>query len=254
MTIKAKKYFGQNFLINEALSEKIAHSLDVTKNEKILEIGPGKGALTKFLVEKYENIKVVEIDLDCVAFLEKKFQHIDVIHDDFLKISNEKIQFKKYAIIGNFPYNVSSQILFKILEKRDQITQVVGMFQKEVADRICSNPNSKKYGILSVLIQAYFNCEQLFDVGPENFKPKPKINSSVIRLTRNSIKKLNCNHKQFLQIVKLGFSQRRKKLKNALKKITNFENLNLEPTINQRAEELNVSDFIELTNKIFPNH
>ena len=196
MIIKAKKYFGQNFLINETISKKIVLGLDVGKNEQIIEIGPGKGALTKFLIEKYEHIKLVEIDFDCVIFLKKKFQNIDVIHDDFLTVTNEKIQFKNYSIIGNFPYNVSSQILFKILENRDHISQVVGMFQKEVADRICSNSKSKKYGILSVLIQAYFNCEQLFDVAPENFRPKPKINSSVIRLKRNSVKKLNCNHNQ----------------------------------------------------------
>ena len=157
-----------------------------------------------------------------------------------------------YSIIGNFPYNISTQILFKVLENRNSVDQVVGMFQKEVAERICSKPNSKKYGILSVLIQAYFNCNLLFDVAPDNFQPKPKVYSSVLKLSRNKTKELDCNHSKFLTVVKAGFSQRRKKLKNALKKIINLEDTIKYNIMNKRAEELSVNEFIKLTNLIFP--
>jgi len=250
--MKIKKHFGQHFLKNELLAQKIAASIS-SKNSSILEIGPGQGALTKFLVKKTPHIKLIEIDNDCVKILEKKFHNITIINGDFLTLDLSKIIVNKHIIIGNFPYNISSQILFKVLEHRDRISEVIGMFQQEVADRICSKPNSKKYGILSVLIQAYFKCEKLFDVSPENFKPIPKVNSSVIKLSRNKIVKLKCDHDKFSQIVKGGFSQRRKKLKNALKNFSNLKNSNLDTFFSKRAEELNVSDFVELTNLIFPN-
>ena len=251
MTVKAKKYLGQHFLINKKISEKIVDSIDVKKKLYILEIGPGQGALTQFLIKKTNRIILVEIDQECIEVLKKKFQKTKIISGDILKIDLDILKIDSYSIIGNFPYNISSQILFKVLEHRNNIHQVVGMFQKEVADRICSDPKSKKYGILSVLIQAYFHCEQLFDVSPNNFNPKPKVYSSVIKLSRNNITQLNCDHNKFIEIVKLGFSQRRKKLKNALKKITNLEELNLTKIMNNRAEELTVSQFIELTIQIF---
>ncbi len=252
MKIKAKKYLGQHFLVNDFISKEITNSLVLTKNKNIVEIGPGLGALTQHLVKKTKFLKLIEIDNDCVEFLEKKFDKIEIIHKDFLRINSFKLLFNRFSIIGNFPYNISSQILFRILEHRNNVVQVVGMFQKEVAERICSKPKSKKYGILSVLIQAYFNCEQLFDVPSINFDPPPKVNSAVIRLTRNTTEKLSCDHNKFIQIVKIGFSQRRKKLKNPLKKIINLKNKNVDINLNKRAEELTVTDFINLTNTIFP--
>tara|TARA_B100000945_G_C20207260_1_gene514354 strand:- start:11 stop:772 length:762 start_codon:yes stop_codon:yes gene_type:complete len=249
---QAKKYFGQHFLINKFISQKIVDSITFDPAQYIIEIGPGRGALTEFLIEKSNQIKLIEIDSDCINILENKFPNTEIICDDFLKIELKQLGLQKYSIIGNFPYNISSQILFKVLENRNDINQVVGMFQKEVADRICSEPKSKKYGILSVLIQAYFDCEKLFDVSPNNFNPKPKVYSSVIKLSRNNVTQLNCDYNKFIEIVKLGFSQRRKKLKNALKKIITLEYLNTNKMLTKRAEELSVSDFIELTNLIFP--
>ena len=250
MVLKAKKYFGQHFLINEAVANDIAESLDFNICKNIIEIGPGKGVLTKYLIQKNANIKLIEIDIDCVNIIKDKFKHTEVIHNDFLQIKLSDLSFKKYSIIGNFPYNISSQILFKVLENRNSIVELVGMFQKEVADRICSKPKSKKYGILSVLMQAYFNCENLFNVDPDNFEPIPKVNSSVIKLSRNQIKELGCDHNHFIKVVKGAFSQRRKKLKNALKNFTNLDHLKLKHLMSKRAEELNVSDFIKLTNII----
>ncbi len=251
MILKPKKHLGQNFLINEEIAENIVESLVLKKSENIIEIGPGKGALTKFIIQKSNHIKLIEIDLSCVRVLKNKFQKLTVIHDDFLKINLNTLGFKKYALIGNFPYNVSSQILFHALNYRNNITEIVGMFQKEVAERICSKPNSKKYGVLSVILQAYFDCEQLFDVSSKNFYPQPKINSTVIRLTRNKISELDCRHEDFIKTVKEGFSQRRKKLKNALKKMTNLDKKSLEKTLQKRAENLSVSEFVMLTNYIF---
>ena len=252
MIKQAKKYFGQHFLINKLISQKIVDSITFDPAQYIIEIGPGRGALTEFLISKSNQIKLIEIDSDCIKILENRFPNTEIICDDFLKIELKQLGLQKYSIIGNFPYNISSQILFKVLENRNDINQVVGMFQKEVADRICSEPKSKKYGILSVLIQAYFDCEKLFDVSPNNFNPKPKVYSSVIKLSRNNVKQLNCDYNKFIEIVKLGFSQRRKKLKNALKKIITLDYLNTNKMLTKRAEELSVSDFIELTNLIFP--
>ncbi|MBL32013.1 MAG: 16S rRNA (adenine(1518)-N(6)/adenine(1519)-N(6))-dimethyltransferase [Flavobacteriales bacterium] len=251
MKVKAKKHLGQHFLINKKISEQIVESLDLNKNLHIIEIGPGQGALTQFLIKKTNQIILIEIDQECIEVLKNKFQKTKIIYEDILKIDLDILKIDSYSIIGNFPYNISSQILFKVLEHRNNIHQVVGMFQKEVADRICSKPKSKKYGILSVLMQAYFNCTQLLDVYPEDFRPKPKVNSSVIKLTRNNTAKLKCDHKQLTEVVKLAFGQRRKTLKNALKKITNLEELNLTKIMNSRAEELTVSQFIELTIQIF---
>ncbi|MAZ55529.1 MAG: 16S rRNA (adenine(1518)-N(6)/adenine(1519)-N(6))-dimethyltransferase [Flavobacteriales bacterium] len=252
MNSYAKKYLGQHFLIKKSISEKIVDSLDINQTQNIIEIGPGRGALTDFLITKTNHFTIIEIDLDCIKILEKKFQNIQIIHGDFLTVDLSKIGYLNYSIIGNFPYNISTQILFKVLENRNSVDQVVGMFQKEVAERICSKPNSKKYGILSVLIQAYFNCNLLFDVAPDNFQPKPKVYSSVLKLSRNKTKELDCNHGKFLTVVKAGFSQRRKKLKNALKKIINLEDTIKYNIMNKRAEELSVNEFIKLTNLIFP--
>jgi len=252
MKTYAKKYLGQNFLVNKSISKKIVDCLNIEKTRNIIEIGPGRGALTYFLANKTDQLSIIEIDPDCIKLLKQKFLNIRIIQADFLKFNLKSIGYENYSLIGNFPYNISSQILFKVIENKNSINEVVGMFQKEVAERVCSNPNSKKYGILSVLIQAYFKCELLLDVGPDNFQPKPKIYSTVIKLSRNNIKEIDCDYKKFLIVVKTSFSQRRKKLKNALKKITNLEIKNSNIFMNKRAEELSVSDFIKLTNLLFP--
>ena len=252
MTITPKKYFGQHFLIKENLSKKIISYLDLDSCCNIIEIGPGSGALTKFLIQKSNNVKLIEIDQEAVEILKKKFPKTEIIHIDFLKFDLKKMGWEKYSIIGNFPYNISTQILFKILENRNNITEVIGMFQTEVANRICSKPKSKTYGIPSVLIQAFFNCEQLFDVTADNFHPKPKVNSTVIKLTRNNTIDLECEYGDFKKIIKSAFSQRRKKIKNALKNFTNLDHVDVN-FLSKRAEELSVDDFINLTKMIFCN-
>ena len=250
MTFAPKKYFGQHFRKDSQKANRIVSFLNIDKCDKIIEIGPGKGALTQFLISVTADIKVIEIDSEAVDLLKNQFSHIEIIHADFLKLDLNSIPWKKYSIIGNFPYNISTQILFKILEHRDSIQEVVGMFQKEVAERICSEKKSKKYGIPSVLIQAFFKCEKLLDLNENEFSPPPKIKSSVIKLTRNNVRDLGCDYKKFVEIVKRSFSQRRKKIKNALKNFTNLNVSNLDDMMSKRAEELSVSEFVELTNMI----
>ena len=250
MSLIPKKHFGQHFLNDPVVAQKIVNCLSNNGIDKVLEIGPGKGALTQFLIKKKSKVKLIEIDKDAIAILQKKFPNTEIINADFLKLDPSSIGWNKYVIIGNFPYNISTQILFKILENRDNIVEVVGMFQKEVGDRVCSSNNSKKYGIPSVLLQAFFKCEQLFDVSPEKFEPIPKVNSSVIKLTRNNTKDLGCDYVKFQQIVKMCFSQRRKKIKNALKNFINLAESDAENLSSKRAEQLTVSDFIDLTNTI----
>ncbi|MAQ69768.1 MAG: ribosomal RNA small subunit methyltransferase A [Flavobacteriales bacterium] len=250
MTFAPKKYFGQHFLKDSQTANRIVSFLNIDKCDKIIEIGPGKGALTQFLTSVTAYIKVIEIDSEAVDLLKNQFSDIEIIHADFLKLDLNSIPWKKYSIIGNFPYNISTQILFKILEHRDSIQEVVGMFQKEVAERICSEKKSKKYGIPSVLIQAFFKCEKLLDLNENEFSPPPKVKSSVIKLTRNNVRDLGCDYKKFVEIVKRSFSQRRKKIKNALKNFTNLNDSNLDDMMSKRAEELSVSEFVELTNMI----
>mgnify|MGYP001203335915 CR=1 FL=1 len=253
MTLQPKKIFGQHFLTNSALCEKITQQIDLNFSQNILEIGPGEGALTKYLKTKTNNLKLIEIDNEACVILKKKFSELQIINEDFLKYNLNNLNWDKYTVVGNFPYNISTQILFKILDNKYSINQVVGMFQKEVAERICSAPKSKKYGVPSVLIQAFFNCEILFDVARENFQPAPNVDSTVIKLSRNQIINLNCDYDKFVNVVKAGFSQRRKKLKNALKNFTKLDNTKLKPLISKRAEELSVFEFIKLTNMLFPN-
>lgn len=250
MTFTPKKYFGQHFLKDSRKAKEIVSFLNIGKCDKIIEIGPGKGALTQFLISMKADIKLIEIDADAIDLLKNQFSNIEIIHADFLKLDLNSIPWKKYSIIGNFPYNISTQILFKILEHRDSIQEVVGMFQKEVAERICSEKKSKKYGIPSVLIQAFFKCDKLLDLNENEFNPPPKVKSSVIKLTRNNVQDLGCDYRKFVEIVKTSFSQRRKKIKNALKKFTNLSDSNLNYMMSKRAEELSVAEFIELTNII----
>jgi 16S rRNA (adenine1518-N6/adenine1519-N6)-dimethyltransferase len=253
MIVTPKKNLGQHFLTNKEVSLNIVNSLCSDTSIHIIEVGPGIGALTQFLIKKTNPLTLIEIDEESVMFLKDKFPQTKIIHTDFLKLEFDTLQLNKCSIIGNFPYNISSQILFKIIENRHIMVETIGMFQKEVAERICSKPKSKKYGILSVLTQAYFKCEYLFEVSPNDFHPRPKVDSAVIKLTRNKTIELSCSHKHFSQVVKAGFNQRRKKLKNALKKFSNLEDSGLSLTLSKRAEELSVNDFIMLTNQIFSN-
>ena len=250
--VKAKKSLGQHFLNDENIACKIIDCIlkDLTTNN-ILEVGPGMGVLTKYLNQhEHLNITVVEIDPDFVKYLKNKFldQNIHIIGNDFLKIDLHKIWQEDMAIVGNFPYNISSQILFKVLDHVDIVDSLVGMFQKEVAVRICSGPGTKKYGILSVLIQAYYHVEYLFTIPPEVFSPPPKVLSGVIKLKRKKMAALNCDEKLFRTVVKTGFSHRRKTLRNSLKPLIPPDVNYKHPVFSKRAEQLSVQDFVELTN------
>ena len=249
--VRPKKHLGQHFLKGENIAEKIVSSLS-GKTKNVLEIGPGMGVLTKYLL-KDESILLhaIEIDRDSVAYLTVNFPELRgrIIEGDFLHIKFDTIiENENFSIIGNFPYNISSQILFKVLEHRNRIPEVVGMFQKEVAQRIAEPPGSKAYGIISVLLQAYYDIEYLFTVNENVFSPPPKVKSAVIRLTRNNVQKLDCDEKLFKSIVKTAFNQRRKTLRNALKTFHfNPEMINNE-MLNRRAETLSIAEFIEITN------
>ncbi len=252
--VKAKKHLGQHFLTDKNIAEKIVNSLKLADQYKqVLEVGPGMGILSEYLLQK-PNYQTHLIDLDGESFnyLQKKYPQLGdrLIHGDFLEL-NFKEKFPGHlGIIGNFPYNISSQILFKILAHRDQVMEVVGMFQKEVAERCVEKPGSKEYGILSVFLQAYYQVEYLFTVKAGVFNPPPKVLSAVIRLTRNNVQQLDCDERLFWQVVKAGFNQRRKTLRNALSALINKDVLKDEPMLELRAERLSVADFVELTNII----
>ncbi len=247
---RTKKKYGQHFLTNEKIAREIVQSLDFQNHKQIFEIGPGTGVLSKYLI-KHCKPTLFEIDKEAVDYLKKNIPELDnIILGDFLKINLNLYLKNTNAIIGNFPYNISTQILFKILEHKDAIQTVIGMFQKEVAERICSEPNNKKYGITSVLIQAYYNCKIIINISRKNFKPPPNVESSVIELRRNSTKTLTCNEKEFIKVVKMSFNQRRKKIKNSLKNLVFNSNKSIEYLMGKRPEELSVNDFILLTNNI----
>lgn len=248
--IRAKKSLGQHFLKDQNIAVKIVQSLENPPTEKVLEIGPGTGVLTAFLTENSAfSTTVIEIDRESVAYLKKKYPSLDIIEADFLKVNLEKYFDTHFSVIGNFPYNISSQIFFKILELRQQIPYVVCMIQKEVAERIATPPGSKTYGILSVLLQAYYEIEYLFTVSEHVFSPPPKVKSAVIRLTRNHTEKLDCDETLFVKVVKTAFNQRRKTLRNALKGL--FPGSPPQTDIlSLRAERLGVEQFIQLTNLI----
>ena len=252
--VRAKKHLGQHFLTDKNIAEKIVNSLKQKgRYRQILEVGPGMGILSDFLLQKEDlEVYLIDIDVESFEFLRKKYAQIGdrLINGDFLKLNFKDVFPGEFAIIGNFPYNISSQILFKVLENRDQVVEVVGMFQKEVAERCAAKPGSKDYGILSVFLQAWFNVEYLFSVKAGVFNPPPKVLSAVIRLTRNETDKLDCDEKLFWQVVKTAFNQRRKTLRNALSSIINKENMTDEPLLDLRAERLSVDDFVHLTNII----
>jgi len=220
--------------------------------QQLLEIGPGTGVLTRFLQDKPWQVQLIDIDAESVQYLNAHFPDLkdNIIQGDFLKDSVEDGLDPVFAIIGNFPYNISSQIFFRVLDMRNRVPEVVCMIQKEVADRLVSPPGNKTYGILSVLLQAYYDFDYLFTVKPGVFNPPPKVNSAVIRLKRNKRASLNCDEILFRRVVKAGFQMRRKTLRNALKPINLPEQMKQDPVLDQRAETLSVDDFIDLTNRI----
>ncbi|HEY1024571.1 MAG TPA: 16S rRNA (adenine(1518)-N(6)/adenine(1519)-N(6))-dimethyltransferase RsmA [Sphingobacteriaceae bacterium] len=252
--VRAKKHLGQHFLTDKNIAEKIVNSLRPTGSyNQVLEVGPGMGVLSDFLLQKQEyQTYLIDLDVESFEFLKKKYAQLGdrLINGDFLELNFGEVFAAEFAIIGNFPYNISSQILFKILENRDQVTEVVGMFQKEVAERCTAKPGSKEYGILSVFLQAWYDVEYLFTVKAGVFNPPPKVLSAVIRLKRNGVRQLACDEKLFWQVVKTAFNQRRKTLRNALSSLINKEKMAAEPLLELRAERLGVNDFVHLTNLI----
>ncbi len=256
MTVKAKKHLGQHFLKDESVAKNIADTLNLVGYENVLEIGPGMGVLTKYLLEKPITTYVVEIDTESVDYLNENYPKLKdkIISNDFLKYDvNEIFEGKQFAIIGNFPYNISTQIVFRTLEYRSQIPEFSGMFQKEVAERICSKKGSKVYGILSVLAQAFYEVEYLFTVDETVFNPPPKVKSGVLRLRRKENYELPCSEKLLFTVVKTAFQQRRKTMRNSLKTLNLSDNLREDPIFDMRPEQLSVEQFIELTQKIEAN-
>jgi 16S rRNA (adenine1518-N6/adenine1519-N6)-dimethyltransferase len=251
MYVRPKKSLGQHFLHDRQIAERITQSID-DNTKSLLEIGAGTGVLTEFLLEKNIDFKAVEIDRESIAFLRKTFPDIKnkLIEGDFLQLNVRTIFDKPFSVIGNLPYNISSQIFFKILDEKNYITEMVCMIQKEVAERIAEKPGSKTYGILSVLIQAFYDVEYLFTVHENAFTPPPKVKSAVIRLTRNATQHLDCDEILFKKTVKATFNQRRKTIKNSLKLITGDKIIPENRFLTLRPERLSVSDFVELTNLV----
>ncbi|WP_209330565.1 16S rRNA (adenine(1518)-N(6)/adenine(1519)-N(6))-dimethyltransferase RsmA [Lunatimonas salinarum] len=251
--VRAKKHLGQHFLKDLRIAEQIAKAVTGHHGAKaVLEIGPGMGVLTDFLLTGGWDLHLVEIDEESVAYLREKYPALigRIIHADYLKTPVRDLLPEPYVVAGNFPYNISSQIFFKVLEERERVSEVVGMLQKEVAERIASKSGNKTYGILSVLLQAFYDVEYLFDVPPHVFDPPPKVNSAVIRLRRNEVSTLGCDEKLFFRVVKQAFSTRRKTLRNALKSMGVGEDFGRDPLLDLRAEQLGVPEFIYLTNNL----
>ncbi len=251
--VKAKKHLGQHFLNDESIAKNIADSLTLEGYKKVLEIGPGMGVLTKYLLEIPIETYVIEIDTESVEYLNAHYPklHGKIISKDFLKYNiKEDLGDEPFAIIGNFPYNISTQIVFRTLELRDQIPEFSGMFQKEVAERICSKKGSKVYGILSVLAQAFYDVEYLFTVDEHVFNPPPKVKSGVMRMIRKENYHLPCDEKLLFTVVKTSFNQRRKTMRNSLKSLNLSDNLREDTIFDLRPEQISVEQFIELTQKI----
>ena len=253
--VRAKKHLGQHFLKDETIALNIVKSLKHTSlYTTVLEVGPGMGVLTKYLIQNSDfETHIIDIDRESIAYLKKEFPVLEnkIIEGDFLKLDlNNLFNNQPFAVIGNFPYNISTEILFKVLDHKNQVPEVVGMFQKEVAERIASKPRNKTYGVTSVFLQAFYNIEYLFTVNENVFNPPPKVKSAVIRLTRNSTQQLNCNEKLFKQVVKAGFNQRRKTLRNSIKAFKLKPEFLDHKYLAQRAEELSVEDFVALTNML----
>lgn len=253
--VKPKKFLGQHFLKDLTIAQAIADTVDSTPDIPILEVGPGMGVLTQFLLPKKRLLKVVEVDYESVEYLRKEYPELEdhIIQDDFLKMHlNRTFSGQPFVLTGNYPYNISSQIFFKMLDFKDLVPCCTGMIQKEVAERIAAKPGKKAYGILSVLIQAWYNVEYLFTVEPTVFNPPPKVKSAVIRMTRNDVKTLGCDEVLFKQVVKTTFNQRRKTLRNSIKPILGKDSpLTQDEIFNKRPEQLSVAQFIELTNRVY---
>lgn len=252
--VKPKKFLGQHFLKDLQVAKDIADTIDTCPDIPVLEVGPGMGVLTQYLIPKNRPLKAVELDFESVAYLKENFAELgeNIIEKDFLKMDlNSLFDGKPFVLTGNYPYNISSQIFFKVLDNKEIIPCCTGMIQKEVAERIAAKPGNKTYGILSVMIQAWYNVEYLFTVHEHVFNPPPKVKSAVIRMTRNKTQELGCNEKLFKQIVKTTFNQRRKTLRNSISPILDKANpLSADPIFNKRPEQLSVEDFIELTNRV----
>ena len=251
--VKPKKALGQHFLTDMSVARRIAETLDCEQGATlpVLEIGPGMGVLTQFLMQSDKQLKVIEIDTESVDYLHRVYPQLEVIEGDFLKLDLDGIFDGQFAVIGNYPYNISSQIFFRILDYKDSIPVVSGMLQREVAQRICAGPGSKVYGILSVLLQAWYDCEYLFTVDENVFNPPPKVKSGVLRLTRNTTTNLGCDERLFKTVVKTGFGQRRKTLRNSLSSLVpKGSPLLSEEIMSKRPEQLSVAQFVELTRKI----
>ena len=251
--VSPKKHLGQHFLTAPDIALRIADTLLFEDYENVLEIGPGTGVLTQFLIPKTKQLKVVELDKESIAYLNIHYPSLagNIINDDILKLDLKKLYGETpLAIIGNFPYNISTQIVFKVLENRNQIPFFSGMFQKEVAERICEPPGSKKYGILSVLTQLFYEAEYCFTVKPGVFNPPPKVDSGVIKLKRKSVFQFPCDEKLLFRVVKTSFQQRRKTLRNSLKSFGLPSNLTEDSIFDLRPEKLTGNEFIALTQKI----
>ena len=252
--VKPKKFLGQHFLKDLQVAKAIADTVDACPQLPLLEVGPGMGVLTQYLIPKERELKVVELDFESVAYLHEHFPSLDeqIIEADFLKMDLSKLfGGRPFVLTGNYPYNISSQIFFKMLDNKDLIPCCTGMIQKEVAERMAASPGSKTYGILSVLMQAWYRVEYLFTVGEQVFNPPPKVKSAVIRMTRNETTDLGCDERLFKQVVKTTFNQRRKTLRNSIKPILGKESpLLADPLFNRRPEQLSVQEFIDLTNRV----
>lgn len=249
-----KKNLGQHFLKDRSIARKIVDSLTGEGYSGVLEIGPGMGILTEYLLKRdFHEFSVIEIDNESVHYLQENFPSLkNIITGDFLKLDLESFFEGRIALIGNFPYNISSQIFFRVLDHRDKIVEVCGMLQKEVAERICAGPGTKTYGILSVLLQAFYSTEYLFTVPNTVFSPPPKVRSGVIRLRRNNVKNLSCDEGLFFKVVRAGFNQRRKMLRNSIKSAFDIRSEDY-PALQLRPEQLSVDEFVSLTNWISEN-
>jgi 16S rRNA (adenine1518-N6/adenine1519-N6)-dimethyltransferase len=250
--VRAKKYLGQHFLKDTEVARRIAESLTLDGRTSVLEIGPGMGVLTQFLLQNpLIDLTAVELDGESVEYLHQHYPALNVIEADFLKMDLKSLFPDKFCIIGNFPYNISSQIFFKMLDNKDSIPCLAGMIQKEVAERIAAPAGSKTYGILSVLMQAYYKIEYLFTVHEHVFDPPPKVKSAVIRFTRNDVSQIECNEQLFKTVVKTAFNQRRKTLRNSLKPLgLGDSTIFTDPLFDKRPEQLDVAAFVDLTNRI----
>lgn len=258
MQVRPKKSLGQHFLKDLSVASRISDTVDSCPSIPILELGPGMGVLTQYLMQKERELKVVEIDLESVEYLHSHYPSLrdNILGADFLKMDLSSVfEGRPFVLTGNYPYNISSQIFFKMLDYKDYIPCCTGMIQKEVAERLAASPGGKIYGVLSILIQAWYDVEYLFTVDEHVFDPPPKVKSAVIRLTRNDNVSLGCDERLFRRIVKTVFTMRRKMLRNGMKQIVGSDAPMLsDPLFNKRPEQLSISDFIDLTNRVSLSH